>query len=127
MIAIGSDTIFAPATAPGRAAVAILRLSGSAAGEVCRRLTGPPPPARRRAVLRRVHGPQSGEPIDQALVLWFAAPASFTGEDVLDLQVNGGRAVLRALMDAKSEIPGLRPAAVPASASADAQRCLYPI
>jgi tRNA modification GTPase len=117
----------APATAPGRAAVAILRLSGSAAGEACRRLTGRPPPAPRHAVLRRVHGRQSGEPIDQALVLWFAAPANFTGEDVLDLQVNDGRAVLGALLDAMSEMPGLRPAAVPASASADAQRCLYPV
>jgi tRNA modification GTPase len=84
--------------------------SGSAAGEVCRRLTGRPPPVSRHAALRRVHDPQSGEPIDQAMVLWFAAPPSFTGEDVLELQVHGGRAVLGALMDAMSEIPGLRPA-----------------
>ena len=110
MTTIRSDTIFAPATAPGRSALAMVRVSGPAAGEVCRRLTGRPPPAPRRAILRRMHDPQSGEAIDQGLVLWFAAPASFTGEDVLELQVHGGRAVIAALLDALSAIPDLRPA-----------------
>ena len=110
MTAIRSDTIFAPATAPGRAAVAIVRLSGPAAGDVCRRLTGRSPPAPRRAVLCRMHDPQNGDAIDEGLVLWFPAPASFTGEDVLELQVHGGRAVMAALLDAMSAIAGLRPA-----------------
>jgi tRNA modification GTPase len=110
MTAIRSDTIFAPATAPGRAALAIVRLSGPAAADVCRRLTGRSPPARRRAALRRMHDPQSGDAIDEGLVLWFPAPASFTGEDVLELQVHGGRAVMAALLDAMSAIAGLRPA-----------------
>jgi tRNA modification GTPase len=110
MTTIRSDTIFAPATAPGRSALAMVRVSGPAAGEVCRRLTGRPPPAPRRAIVRRMHDPQSGEAIDQGLVLWFAAPASFTGEDVLELQVHGGRAVIAALLDALSAIPDLRPA-----------------
>ena len=105
-----SDTIFAPATAPGRAALALVRLSGASAGDVCRRLTGRPPPAPRRAVLRRMHDPQSGELLDRGLVLWFPAPASFTGEDVLELQVHGGRAVTAALLDALTTMPGLRPA-----------------
>jgi tRNA modification GTPase len=105
MVTVGSATIFAPATAPGRAALAIMRLSGSSAGDVCRRLTGRPPPAPRRAALRRIHDPQRREALDQGLVLWFPAPASFTGEDVLELQVHGGGGVLRALMDAMSEIP----------------------
>jgi tRNA modification GTPase len=87
-----------------------VRLSGPAASEVCRCLTGWSPPAPRQAVLRRIHDPQSGEPIDQGLVLWFPSPASFTGEDVLELQVYGGRAVLAALLDALSGLPGLRPA-----------------
>jgi tRNA modification GTPase len=105
-----SDTIFAPATAPGRSALAIVRISGPAAGDLCRRLTGRPPPAPRRAVLRRMHGPQSGDALDEGLILWFPAPASFTGEDVLELQVHGGRAVIAALLDALSAIGGLRPA-----------------
>jgi tRNA modification GTPase len=110
MMPVGSETIFAPATAPGRAALALVRISGAAAAEVCRRLTGRPPPAPRRAGLRRMRDPQTGDPIDEALVLWFPAPASFTGEDVLELQVHGGRAVMAALLEALLGIPGLRPA-----------------
>jgi tRNA modification GTPase len=110
MTTIRSDTIFAPATAPGRAALAIVRLSGPAAADVCRCLTGCSPPAPRRATLRRMHDPQSGDAIDEGLVLWFPAPASFTGEDVLELQVHGGRAVIAALLDALSAIADLRPA-----------------
>jgi tRNA modification GTPase len=110
MVTVGSATIFAPATAPGRAALAIMRLSGSSAGDVCRRLTGRPPPAPRRAALRRIHDPQRREALDQGLVLWFPAPASFTGEDVLELHLHGGRAVITALLDALSVMPGLRPA-----------------
>jgi tRNA modification GTPase len=110
MTTVRSDTIFAPATAPGRAALAIMRLSGPAARDVCRRLTGRPPPAPRRAVLRRMHDPQNGEPLDRGLVLWFPAPASFTGEDVLELQVHGGRGVIAALLDALTQMPSLRPA-----------------
>jgi tRNA modification GTPase len=104
------DTIFAPATAPGRSALAIVRISGPAAGDVCRRLTGRSPPAPRRAVLRRMRDVQSGEALDEGLILWFPAPASFTGEDVLELQVHGGRAVVAALLDALSALAGLRPA-----------------
>jgi tRNA modification GTPase len=104
-----ADTIFAPATAGGRAALAIVRISGPAANEVCRRLTGRPPPAR-RAALARLRHPVSAEALDQGLVLWFPAPGSFTGEDVLELQVHGGRAVISGLLEALTQLPGLRPA-----------------
>ena len=110
MTAGTSDTIFAPATAPGRSALAIVRVSGPAAGDVCRRLTTRSPPAPRHAVLRRLHDPRSGDPIDEGLVLWFPAPASSTGEDVLELQVHGGRAVIAALLDALAGLADLRPA-----------------
>jgi tRNA modification GTPase len=110
MTMLRSDTIFAPATVPGRAALAIVRLSGPSAGDVCRRLTGRAPPAPRRAVLRRLHDPQNGEMLDRGLVLWFPSPASFTGEDVLEFQVHGGRAVIAAVLDALTAMPGLRPA-----------------
>jgi tRNA modification GTPase len=105
-----ADTIFAPATAPGRSAIAVIRLSGPACADVCRRLTKRPLPAPRRAALRRLCDPASGQAIDQGLVLWFPGPASATGEDVLELHVHGGRAVMAALLMALASLPGLRPA-----------------
>jgi tRNA modification GTPase len=105
-----SDTIFAVATARGRAGVAILRLSGPAAAKVCRCLTGRPPPPPRRASLRRLHDPADGGLLDQALVLWFPGPDSQTGEDMLELQTHGSPGVLGALADILAAIPGLRPA-----------------
>lgn len=104
------DTIFAPATAPGRAGVAVLRLSGSRSAAACAALTGRPPPPPRRASLRDFRDPGGGDLLDRGLVLWFAAPASFTGEDVLECHVHGGRAVLTGLLGALERLPGLRPA-----------------
>ncbi|MBK1663230.1 tRNA uridine-5-carboxymethylaminomethyl(34) synthesis GTPase MnmE [Rhodospirillum rubrum] len=110
------DTIFAPATARGRAGVAIVRLSGPRAATALTLLAGRLPAARRatRAALRSPpSGPgpeEGGEVLDDALVLWFPAPASFTGEDVAELHIHGGRAVLAAVLGALGDLPGLRPA-----------------
>lgn len=106
----GAATVFALATAPGRAAVAIIRLSGPQCAAVCQRLTGRPPPRPRRASLRMLRDPQSGAALDRALVLWFPSPASLTGEDVLELQVHGGRAVIGAIFEALTDMPAVRPA-----------------
>jgi tRNA modification GTPase len=105
-----SGTIFALATPPGKGGVAVLRLSGSDASAALQALTGASLPTPRRATLHRLRDPQSGDTIDQALVLWFPAPASFTGEDVVELHVHGGRAVATALSEALSRLPGCRPA-----------------
>ena len=91
-----SDTIFALATAPGRAAVAIVRVSGPGAGSAMRRLVKSPP-APRRAALRPLRRRADGGVIDRALVLWFPGPASATGEDCLEFHVHGGAAVVDAL------------------------------
>ncbi len=104
------ETIFAPSSGPGRAAVAVIRLSGPACASVCQRLTGRPPPPARRAALRPLRDPESSELLDRGLVIWFPGPASFTGEDVLELQVHGSRAVLTGLLDGLAGLPGLRPA-----------------
>jgi tRNA modification GTPase len=103
---VSSDTIFAPATAAGRAAIAVLRLSGPDAGRALTALAGelPPPRTARR---RRLTDPQTGELIDDALVLWFPGPASFTGEDVAELHLHGSRAVLAAVLEALGGL-GLR-------------------
>lgn len=100
-----TDTIFAPATAPGRAALAVVRLSGPAAGEAVKALAGALP-APRRASLRRLRD-ADGAVIDQALILWFPAPASYTGEDCAELHLHGGLAVVEALVEALAEL-GLR-------------------
>lgn len=97
-MAAASDTIAAVATAGGRAAVGIVRLSGPASGEIAARLAGPlPEPSRVRLVTFR---DGAGEPIDRGLVLRFAAPHSFTGEDVVEFQAHGGPVVLGRLLDA---------------------------
>lgn len=102
------DTIFAMATAPARAAVAICRISGPRTRETVARLVGRVP-APRRAQLSRLVDPASGGAIDDGLVLFFPAPRSYTGEDCAELQVHGGAAIARALIGALGSL-GLRPA-----------------
>ncbi|MBN9588560.1 MAG: tRNA uridine-5-carboxymethylaminomethyl(34) synthesis GTPase MnmE [Alphaproteobacteria bacterium 64-11] len=101
-----NSTIYALSSAPGRAGVAVVRVSGPDAGHALMALAGPLP-APRRAVLRRLAW-QGGE-IDQALVLWFAAPASFTGEDCAEFHIHGGRAVREALFKSFERL-GFKPA-----------------
>jgi tRNA modification GTPase len=100
-------TIFAVATAPGRSAVAVVRISGPGAANALTALAGPAP-APRRAVRRRLVGPD-GDVIDEALVLWFPSPHSYTGEDVAELQVHGGPAVIERVIGALASL-GVRPA-----------------
>lgn len=100
-----SDTIFAPATAPGRAALAVVRLSGPGSGEALQALAGRLPAAR-RATVRTLRAP-GGEVIDEGLVLWFPAPASYTGEDCAELHLHGGTAVVEAVIEALGGL-GLR-------------------
>ena len=104
-----SPTIFALSTAPGRAAIAVIRISGPDAAVALRLLCGRVPPPR-QAHLAQLRHPASGEPLDQALVLYFAGPASETGEDIAELQLHGGRAVVRAVLEALGGVPGCRPA-----------------
>ncbi|HEY8190694.1 MAG TPA: tRNA uridine-5-carboxymethylaminomethyl(34) synthesis GTPase MnmE [Micavibrio sp.] len=92
-------TIFAPATAPGRAGIAMVRVSGPESLSSLRALTGAALPPPRRAVLRALMHPGTGVVIDRAVVIRFAAPASFTGEDVIEYHLHGGPAVVRMMMD----------------------------
>ena len=90
------DTIFAPATAQGRAGVSVVRISGPNAAEVACRLCGSLPPVRQSG-LRRLTD-EEGALLDEALVLFFRAPQSFTGEDVVELQLHGSMAVMSAVL-----------------------------
>lgn len=101
-----SDSIFALSSGAGRAGVAVVRVSGPGAGAALSALAGALP-APRQAVLRRLVF--DGVEIDRALVLWFERPGSFTGEDLAEFHIHGGRAVREALFHALSAL-GLRPA-----------------
>lgn len=102
-----AETIFALASAPGRAGVAVMRLSGPAAQAALVRVAGVLPPPR-HAARRRFADPRTGEAIDDGLALFFPAPNSFTGEDVAELHIHGSRAVIAALIEALGALPGLR-------------------
>ncbi|GEO80042.1 tRNA uridine-5-carboxymethylaminomethyl(34) synthesis GTPase MnmE [Pararhodospirillum oryzae] len=101
-------TIFAPATARGRGGVAVVRISGPEAGAALRALSARDLPAPRRATRACLRDPASGEALDDALVLWFPGPGSFTGEDVAELHVHGGRAVVMGVLEALGRCSGLR-------------------
>jgi len=94
-----NPTIFALASAAGRAGVAVVRLSGPEAGSITKRLAGSLPAPRQAGLRRLVH---DGAEIDHALLLWFPAPHSFTGEDVAEFHIHGGQAVREGLFAALS-------------------------
>lgn len=100
-------TIFALSSAPGRSGVAIIRVSGPAAGMVLN-VMAPPRAKPRLASGRKILHPTTGNELDRGIVIWFPAPRSFTGEDVAELQVHGGRAVIKAVLDALAAVPGCR-------------------
>ena len=103
------DTIFALSSGRPPAAIAMLRISGLQAGAALKALIGRLPKPR-EAVLVRVREPDSGEIIDDGLALWFPGPKSVTGEDVAELHVHGGRAVVAAVLAALGRLAHCRPA-----------------
>jgi tRNA modification GTPase len=103
------DTIFAIASGHGRAAVCLIRISGPESRTILERMTGGVPEPR-RAVVRTLSEPATGEPLDQALVLWMPGPQSFTGEDQAELHIHGGLATRAAVLRALSALDGCRPA-----------------
>jgi tRNA modification GTPase len=88
----------------------VLRVSGPQAAAVAVALTGKKPPPPRMAALRRLRDPVTSDSIDPALLLWFPAPRSATGEDLLEIQHHGGAAVASMLLAALEHVPGCRPA-----------------
>jgi len=101
------DTIYAMSSGSGRAGIAVIRVSGPHSEGLLQQLCEGEIPAR-HACLKTITHPQSGDPLDQALVLWFPAPGSFTGEDVAELHIHGGGAVIAAVMEAIGSVDGLR-------------------
>lgn len=106
-----TGTIYAISSGPGPAGVAVIRISGAESSRAICALSGlPSPPEPRRAVLRRLVDPRRGDRLDRALVMWFPGPRSYTGEDMAELHVHGGQAVVAAALDALSAMDGLRAA-----------------
>jgi len=107
------DLIAAPATPSGQGGIAIVRLSGRAAWQTARRLLSPPWQSRDSATGRFFHTvlrhPADGCQIDEAIVLHFQSPHSYTGEEVVEFQVHGGRQSVRLLLEALTDL-GVRPA-----------------
>ncbi|WP_262693447.1 tRNA uridine-5-carboxymethylaminomethyl(34) synthesis GTPase MnmE [Kordiimonas aquimaris] len=104
------DTIFALSSGAGTSGVAVVRLSGPQSIEALLKLSSGSVPAARYASLRKLKDPKSGETLDQALVVVFPAPASFTGEDVVELHLHGGRAVVDGVLSVLAVMDGVRPA-----------------
>ncbi len=100
------ETIYALATARGKAGLGVIRLSGPRACAAASVLCGSLPPVR-QAGLRRLRD-SDGNSLDDALVIWFQSGASFTGEEVAELHCHGSRAIISAVLRALSGIAGLR-------------------
>ena len=101
-----NDTIVAPASGAGLAAIAVIRISGPATRAMLAAFCGGIPEPR-HASLRDI-GPPRWSKLDRGLVLWFPGPASFTGEDMAELHVHGSRAVIREVVEAVLSLPGTR-------------------
>ncbi|XP_049837088.1 tRNA modification GTPase GTPBP3, mitochondrial isoform X1 [Schistocerca gregaria] len=107
---IEKSTIYALSSGHGKCGVAVVRVSGPKAKEVFHKMAGLSDPKPRLATLRKIWDPVTKEMLDRGLVIWFPGPRSFTGEDSCELQVHGGPAVVAAIFNALSKIPGFRPA-----------------
>lgn len=104
----GESTIAALSSGAVPSAVAVVRLSGPASGPVLAGLIGGALPVPRRASLRRLRRPETGALIDRALVLWLPGPDTATGEDMAELHLHGGRAVVAAALNAVTAHPDVR-------------------
>ncbi|XP_025989731.2 tRNA modification GTPase GTPBP3, mitochondrial [Solenopsis invicta] len=97
-------TICALSSGHGKCGVAVVRISGSRSLEALKRMTSISKLEPRRAFLRKIRDPETGEVIDNGLCLWFPGPYSFTGEDSVEFHVHGGSAILTRLMQVLSKL-----------------------
>lgn len=104
------ETIFALASGAGISGIAVVRISGAGAFDALKLLSQSPRPKARVAVVRNLVDPISAARLDKALVLAFEGPASFTGEDSVELHLHGGPSVIAGVLGALAAIKGLRPA-----------------
>ena len=101
-------TIYALSSGPGISGVAIIRISGSEASKIVISLTGKEIPKPRVATLRKINNINTSELIDEGIIIWFPGPQSYTGEDMAEIHVHGGKAVVLALQKEISKIENCR-------------------
>jgi tRNA modification GTPase len=101
-------TIFALSSGPGTSGVAILRISGPEASNVIKSLTGKEIPEPRMATLRKINNINTSKLIDEGIIIWFPGPESYTGEDMAEIHVHGGKAVILAVQNEISKIKNCR-------------------
>ena len=101
-------TIYALSSGPGVSGVAIIRISGSEASKVIKSLTSKEIPTPRMATLRKINNINTSELIDEAIILWFPGPQSYTGEDMAEIHIHGGKAVVLAVQKEISKVENCR-------------------
>jgi len=101
-------TIYALSSGPGISGIAVVRVSGKEAAEVLKKLTGGDLPTPKMATLKKVKNINTNELIDEAVIIWFPGPESYTGEDVAEFHVHGSRPVIDALHRSISKIENCR-------------------
>ncbi len=101
-------TIYALSTGPGISGIAVIRISGKDTKNILLRLTNQNMPRPKYATLRKINKIDTSELIDEGIILWFPGPQSYTGEDMAELHVHGGKAVIKALHDTLSAVKDCR-------------------
>ena len=101
-------TIYALSSGPGISGVAIIRISGPEASNVIKLLTGKELPSARIATLRKINNINTSELIDEGIILWFPGPESYTGEDMAEIHIHGGKSVILALQNEISKVKNCR-------------------
>ena len=101
-------TIYALSTGPGVSGIAIIRVSGEDTSKIIKSLTGGQLPKARIATLRKIYNIDSFELIDEGIILWFPGPQSYTGEDMAEIHIHGGKAVILAVQNEIAKIENCR-------------------
>ena len=101
-------TIYALSTGPGVSGIAIIRISGSETKKILVSLTGKDLPTPRMASLRKINNINTSELIDEGIIIWFPGPQSYTGEDMAEIHVHGGKAVVLAIQKEVGKIKNCR-------------------
>ena len=101
-------TIYALSSGPGVSGVAVIRISGPETVKVLKKLTNKEIPKPRVATLRKINNINTSELIDEGIIIWFPGPESYTGEDMAEIHVHGGKAVVLAVQNEISKIKNCR-------------------